>query len=89
MFVKTPAGYRQMTATFARNIEDVEGPDALWVRAAALYIRIMRENPPNKRRQAFILARKTLLTRQNDSDAKAIASDIERYLKETSARQHR
>jgi len=82
-FTKRADGFSQMTYPFARNVEDVEGPDALWVRAAALYARIISENPASERRHAFQKERERLLAETGDPDAQAIAQDIASYLRAT------
>ena len=83
MFTKRGDGYFTMTYPFARNVEDVEGPDGLWVRAATLYAQIIERNPPAGRRKAFQNERERLLAQTGDSDAQAIAQDIATYLRVT------
>lgn len=83
MFEKTPKGYTQLQHTFARAIEDVERSNALWVRAADLYVSIIERNKPADRREAFERERNRLLGLVGNSDAQAIAADIGNYLKAT------
>ena len=85
-FTKRAEGFIQMVYPFARNVEDVEGPDALWVRAAALYAQIISEKPASERRQAFQNERERLLAQSSDPDAQAIAQDIASYLRATAAK---
>ena len=80
IFEKTPKGFVQNSGPWARTIEDVEGPNGLWVRAASFYLRIIRQNPPDLRRRAFRKERNRLLARHGDPDAKAMAQDIGWYL---------
>jgi hypothetical protein len=82
-FKKRPGGYIQMIYPFARNVEDVQGPDGLWVRAASLYSQIISLSPPALRRKAFQNERSRLLARRDDPDAQAIAQDIGSYLRAT------
>ena len=86
MFKKRPEGYMRLIYPFARNVEDVEGPHALWVRATALYAKIISETRPSERRKAFQNARERLLARTGDPDAQAIAEDITSYLQTTATR---
>jgi hypothetical protein len=85
-FKKRPGGYMQMTYPFARNVEDVEDQQGLWVQAATLYARIISQNPPAQRRKAFQKERERLLAQSRDSDAQAIAQDIATYLRATARR---
>ena len=80
MFRKQGAGFVQTGAPFSRAIEDVSGPDGLWVRAAMLYAKILATTPPGDRRAAFAAERDRLLGRAGDAEARAIAEDIGRYL---------
>ena len=80
-FVKHPTkGYIQLPE---RGVEDVEGPDDVWVRAASLYTTIIRTNSSSRRRQAFQKESKRLLAKSGDPDAHAIAEDIADYLQKT------
>ena len=81
-FKKRPEGYIQMTYPFARNVEDVESEQGLWVRAATLYTRIISQHRPAQRRKAFQKERERL-AQSNDPEAQAIAQDIAGYLKAT------
>ena len=85
IFERTPDGLRESADPWARSIEDVEGPDGLWVRAATLYLRIISQNPPRHRRKAFEKERERLLASPEEPDSKAIAEDIGWYLAATSA----
>lgn len=69
MFSASDGQFRQLGFPFARTIEDVEGPDALWVRATKLYIRLLMENAPRGRRQAFLRERDRLRALTSDTDA--------------------
>ena len=83
MFKKTPEGYAQVGAPFARSVEDVEGPNALWVRTAELYERMIAETPPSERRKAFEAERDRLLKLHRDVEAQQVAADITNYLEAT------
>ena len=85
-FTRRAKGYIQMIYPFARNVEDVEGPDGLWVRAAALYAQIISKSPPSERRKAFQNEHRRLLAQTGDADAQAIAQDIGRYLQATATK---
>lgn len=61
---------------FSRDAEDVAGPDALWVRAVREYAAI--STLPEAERRPRMAARITeLRTMRNDSDASAIADDLQ------------
>lgn len=79
MFRSTPEGFVQIKAPFARAVEDVEGPDALWVRTAMLYSRLL-EAPPGTERRAALEAERRRLEGEPGEDAQAIAADIAHHL---------
>ena len=80
MFEEKDGAFSELDHRFSRAIEDVEGPDALWVRAAELYLRILSENAPVERREAFASERDRLAAMTGDPDSQAIAADITTYL---------
>ena len=79
MFRSTPEGLVQIKAPFARAVEDVEGPDALWVRAAELYARLLAA-PPGAARRAALEAELRRLEGSEGEEEKAIAADIAHHL---------
>ncbi len=83
MYSESDGEFRQYTPPFSRGIEDVEGPGGLWVRAAELYLGLLSENASHDRRRAFMNERDRLITLTGDTDAQAIAADIEAYLEAT------
>jgi hypothetical protein len=84
MFKRSDAGYSQLSFPFARSVEDVASPTALWVRAADDYAKLLSGRNGPQRRSAFDAERKRLLAIPNDEEAQLIATDIERYLNATS-----
>jgi len=81
MFRRTSSGYEQLFEPFARVVEDVEGPEALWPRAAELYVRLLRTREPAARRTAFLREQRRLAA--DGGSNTAIAKDIGRYLHAT------
>ena len=82
MFRRTPTGYVQLEDVFARSVEDVQGPAALWPRAAELYLGLLSIKDRATRRSAFLHEQQRLAA-AGSRDDKAIAADIGRYLKAT------
>lgn len=82
MFRRKGAGYAQLDDPFARSIEDVQGSSSIWPRTAELYLRLLRIPEATARRNAFRAERRQL-TVSRAPDARAIAADIDRYLKVT------
>lgn len=80
MFDLRDGQWSQLQYPFARAVEDVEGPDALWVRAAQLYLSILRSTPRDELADAFATERERQLALTGDAGAQAIADDIARYL---------
>lgn len=82
MFRRKGGSYAQLDDPFARSVKDVEGPSAIWPRTAELYLGLLRIPERTARRAAFRHEQQQL-ARSRAADAKAIAVDIGRYLKET------
>lgn len=80
-FTKTPRGYRPIMSPFARAVEDVEGPDGIWVKAATLYARLAAL-PADRQRAAIEAEVARLEADHGDPDAAAIASDLRHQLSE-------
>ena len=83
MFSKTPAGYRQLNFSFARSIEDVEGPNAVWVQAARLYTQALRQKNRTARRHALLQQQRRLERLWFNPTARAITGDIAHHLRVT------
>ena len=80
MFRRTRNGYMQLNDPFARAVEDVKGPTALWPRAASLYLQILSIKDPKAQRSAFRREQRRLAA-TGGPNGSAIAADIGRYLK--------
>lgn len=75
-FVLQPDGqYRQITAPFARAVEDVESEDGLWVRAATLYASLAGSMPAELAARLEVEASR-LEAIKDDPAATAIAADL-------------
>lgn len=77
MFRRTPEGYVQLDDPFARAVEDVAGPDDLWVRAAEKYVEWLATPDP----RAVLETQRQELLAASDADSQAMAGDIDRYFK--------
>lgn len=75
-FKKDGEGYLQLGYAFARVVEDVEGLDGLWVRAAETYVRNQASGGGRK----GLAAERDRLRRLGTADGRAIADDIQVYL---------
>ena len=66
---------------FSRALEDVPSPNALWVKAVRLYVRIAAK-PKSMRRQEMRRLRVRLGYDYYDSDSRLLALELDRALKE-------
>jgi hypothetical protein len=76
VFEKTGEGWRQQGSPFARSVEDVEGENGTWVRAADAYVRIAALPASNARAKALQAEAARLLALRDDPAAPAIAADM-------------
>lgn len=89
MFGKDPeggAGMVQLFEPWARVVEDVEGPDGIWVKAVETYLELLAAAPGEKLRPAIAARRDVLLARKNDLAARAIGDDLDEHLRTTGPR---
>jgi hypothetical protein len=75
VFQRDGTAWHQEASAFARSVEDVEGMQGAWVRAADNYARIVAL-PKAERRGALEAEAKRLLALHDDSAAPAIAVDM-------------
>jgi hypothetical protein len=78
MFKRSPQGLRELSFPFARETEDVAGPNATWVRAVRYYVAASQGGRTAQRRAFTRL--KAKLAADGDSQDREIAEDIGRYL---------
>jgi hypothetical protein len=78
MFRQTDKGLKQLNYPFARQEEDVAGPNSTWVRAVRYYVETSNSGAKNIRRAFAKL--KTRLAKTRDHQDEEIARDIGRYL---------
>lgn len=86
MFGKDPeggAGMVQLFEPWARVVEDVEGPDGIWVKAVETYLELLAAAPGEKLRPAIAARRDVLLARKDDLAARAIGNDLDDHLRTT------
>lgn len=76
VFQKNELGWRQESSPFARSVEDVEGEQGTWVRAAETYIGFAAIANLDERRNALEAEAARLLALTDDSAAPAIAADL-------------
>ena len=86
MFRNTPEGPAQLNHPFAREVEDVESANGVWVRAVRLYVSILSHPAGRARRAALAAAERSMMSNRNDQDDAAIADDIRSYLYHRSLR---
>ncbi|WP_299321389.1 hypothetical protein [Parasphingopyxis sp.] len=79
MFVNTPEGLRQIGNSWAREIEDVESEDDIWVQAIHEYLGLISFDEASERERA-IRQRQSELMLQADVASHAIALDLDRHL---------
>lgn len=80
IFRRTDKGWRQDHAPFARSVEDVEGLQGVWVRAADSYAAIARLPGVEAQRAAMRREIERLLALKDDPAAPAIAADLQEAL---------
>ena len=80
MFRNTGIGPVQLNHPFARQIEDVENADGVWVRAVRLYVKVLSQPARWTRRAALAAAERSLMSGGNNPGDAAIANDIRSYL---------
>lgn len=83
MFEQTPEGYRQIASPWARAVEDVEGPDGIWVRAVEDYVAAQHGVADADLRAVAEAHRAALAGQRGDLAAQAIAADLQYHLDET------
>lgn len=81
MFEQAGTGMRMISAPFARAAEDVEGPNALWVRAVDAYIKSQRGVQPSRLREAATRQRNLYRAQKSDPFAQALAADLLEFLR--------
>jgi hypothetical protein len=89
MFERSPEGWRQSWAAFARTAEDVEAEDGIWVRAAEAYVALQAAASPAQRRAAVERRVAELNRTPADQLSQAMAADLQRYLDATSGADRR
>jgi hypothetical protein len=80
MFRNSPNDLVQLTNPFAREVEDVKGPNDVWVRAVKLYVSLLSQAPGRPRRLALARAERELRRHPDDKAGQEIATDIAQYL---------
>jgi hypothetical protein len=78
---KEGSAYVVNAPPFSRALEDVPSPDALWVKAVKIYVKIAAL-PGMKRRKAMEAERARLTATKNDPDAALLARELGRALHE-------
>ena len=81
MFKQSSQGLTELSFPFARETEDVAGPDATWVRAVRYYVAASQGSGTAQRRAFAKL--KVKLAADGDPQDREIAEDIGRYLSVT------
>ena len=83
MFKNGPKGSVQLDHPFARQIEDVEGPDAVWVRAVKLYVELSKIPAGPRRAKAVLRKARRLEGNFSDPGGQQIGLDLKIYLSQT------
>jgi len=80
MFKNSSTGPELLHYPFARQIEDVDGPNGAWVRAVKIYVEMSQIPPGPQRRKAIVSKIRQLNSGGNDPAGQAIAFDLKMYL---------
>jgi len=78
MFKLSPDGLKQLSFPFARQVEDVASPNAIWVKAVRLYVEALQV-PTQDRRRKFVELKSWLAMNGNSNDDE-IGEDVDHYL---------
>lgn len=75
----------QLFEPFARVVEDVEGPDAVWVHAVTEYVALQWQRTGSDLRKAVEDRQVALAASKTSNEAQAMASDLAHYLDVTAS----
>lgn len=83
---KSGGGMTQLFEPFARVVEDVEGPDSVWVHAVESYVALQRASRGSALRKLVEARRIELAREPNSIENQAILADLQSWLDVTKPR---